>query len=114
MEQVIEICKVLSDETRYRILHLLSKQELCVCELVEILELSQPKISKHIAKIRSANLVKTVRNEQYITYSLNTDNKQAVDLLYSMFNIYQDLSVIKNDITKLKRIDTFICKRELS
>ena len=42
MNDYIELFKVLSDETRLRIINLLNKQDLCVCELVEVLELSQP------------------------------------------------------------------------
>jgi ArsR family transcriptional regulator len=43
--------KVLSDETRLRILILLDRRELCVCEICQILDLSQPKVSRHLAKI---------------------------------------------------------------
>lgn len=52
-----------ADRTRLRILHLLSSGELCVCDLVDVLRLPQPKVSRHLAALKSAGLV-TVRVEQ--------------------------------------------------
>lgn len=109
MEQLTELFKVLSDETRIRILNLLSVQDLCVCEFTEILDLSQPKISKHIAKIRTANLVKTNRNEQYIYYSLNKDNDELISLL----NIIKKSNneTLKKDLQVMSEKDSFVCTR---
>ncbi len=102
-----ELFKILGDETRLRILNLLMEQDLCVCELVDILELSQPKISKHIAKIRTINLVNTERNEQYIYYSLNKENNDFIKVLTTVFNIENTL--LKNDLSKLNKIESFVC-----
>lgn len=102
-----ELFKVLSDETRFRILNLIIKQDLCVCELVDILELPQPKISKHIAKLRSINLVNTDRNEQYIYYSINKDNKNYLKILTTIFSI--ENSTLKQDLNKLNNIESFVC-----
>ena len=54
--------KAFADPTRLRILNLLHERELCVCHLVEVLRESQPKISQHLATLRSAELV-TVRSD---------------------------------------------------
>lgn len=74
MEQLITIYKILSDETRLRIIVLLAQKELCVCELSEILAVSQPKISKSLGKLRDLNLVKPERKEKFVFYTLKTDN----------------------------------------
>jgi len=74
MEQLITIYKILSDETRLRIIVLLAQKELCVCELSEILAVSQPKISKSLGKLRDLNLVKPERKEKFVFYKLKTDN----------------------------------------
>lgn len=111
MNQTTEIFKVLGDETRFRILNLLSKQELCVCELVELLDLSQPKISKHIAKIRSIDAVSTTRNEQFIYYSLNRNNPKLVSLFDFVFDLYKGLDIIQKDNEKLSTIESFVCNR---
>lgn len=102
-----ELFKVLTDETRLRILNLIQKQDLCVCELVDILDLPQPKISKHIAKLRSINLVDTERNEQYIYYSLNKDNKDYLKVLNTVFSI--ENSTLQNDLNKLNNVESFVC-----
>ena len=68
--QLIEVYKCLCDETRLRILHLLSHQPLCVCHLQEILSAPQVKISKHLAYLRAHALVETQREGAWIVYSL--------------------------------------------
>ncbi len=73
MESFTQIMKALSDLTRVRIIHLLSHQALCVCEMTAILNESQPKISKHMHTLYHAGLVKKSRSQQFITYRLNPD-----------------------------------------
>jgi ArsR family transcriptional regulator len=107
MSNINELFKVLSDETRLRIINLLMVKSLCVCELVEILDLSQPKISKHIAKLRAINLVTTKKNEQYIFYSIDKNNLAYNEILASVFKNTDYL--LQNDIEKLKNIKEFVC-----
>jgi ArsR family transcriptional regulator len=104
-----ELFKILSDETRLRITNLIFHQDLCVCELTEILDLSQPKISKHIAKLRTQNLVNTERNEQYIYYSINKQSTYYVLLS----NILQQMKeqILIDDLNKLQSIEQFVCTR---
>ncbi len=67
-----ELFKCLADETRIRCLVLLRKEgKLCVCELTEALGLLQPKISRHLAKLRGANLLLDSREGQWVYYQLN-------------------------------------------
>jgi len=112
MEQLSELFKVLSDLTRLRILVLLYEQDLCVCELTEIMNESQPKISKHIAKIRSNNLVSTKRNEQYIYYSLNRNNHLLMNQLHSLLSEIKHNDPFKSDLESLSAIESFVCTRE--
>ncbi len=64
--------KYLSDETRLLILLLLKQQgALCVCELVVALDLSQPKISRHLALLREVGLLLAERRGKWVYYSLN-------------------------------------------
>lgn len=73
MEQLLTF-KALSDETRVRALLLLSgEEELCVCELVHALEISQPKISRHMAALRDAGIVSARREAQWVYYSINPE-----------------------------------------
>lgn len=109
MNRLTELFKVLSDETRLRIVNLIKQQELCVCELVDVMNESQPKISKHIAKLRSINLVNTKRNEQYIYYSLNTENKDYMRIIDAVFQTNNQ--ILLDDNKKLKKVETFVCSK---
>ncbi|TLU67286.1 metalloregulator ArsR/SmtB family transcription factor [Thalassotalea litorea] len=64
--------KSLADDTRLKILLLLTKeQELCVCDLTTALALSQPKISRHLALLKQQELITSRRQGQWVFYSLN-------------------------------------------
>ena len=67
-----ELFSLLSDETRLRCLILLQKEgELCVCEISQLIESIQPKISRHLALMRKSGLVIDERRGQWVYYSLN-------------------------------------------
>ena len=67
-----QLCKTLGDDTRARIALLVTREkELCVCELTCALDVSQPKISRHLALLRSSGLLNDRRQKQWVYYSLN-------------------------------------------
>ena len=69
----LELFKSLSDLTRLQSLLLIhQQQELCVCELMVALELSQPKVSRHLALLREVELLETERRGQWIFYRLSS------------------------------------------
>lgn len=69
-----ELFKSLSDETRARATLLIASHgELCVCELMCALDDSQPKISRHLAQLRSSGLLLDRRQGQWVYYRLNPD-----------------------------------------
>ena len=70
MKEFAEVMKALSDETRLRILTLLRERELCVCDLCEALMISQAKVSRHLAVLRSAGLVMDERFAQWMHYRM--------------------------------------------
>lgn len=63
--------RAFSDRTRLRILHLLKGRETCVGDLVEILQLSQPTASRHLAYLRKAHLVDVRKDGLWCFYSLS-------------------------------------------
>lgn len=75
MLQLIEFFKLIADETRLRILILLAQENLYVCQICGILNLSQPKVSKHLAKLRELGYVMNEKKEKFILYSLNLNLK---------------------------------------
>jgi ArsR family transcriptional regulator len=62
--------KALSDETRLRIVALLSVRELCVCHIEAALEAPQPTVSRHLANLRAAGVVEARRNGSWMYYRL--------------------------------------------
>lgn len=60
----------LADRTRLRLLSLMTSGEICVCFLVAVLGTNQPKISRHLAYLRRAGIVKARRDGKWIHYSL--------------------------------------------
>ena len=70
-ESLAALFKTLSEPVRLRIVYLLlEKGELCVCDLVETLELSQSVVSRHLAYLRNNNLVSTRRSGVWVYYSI--------------------------------------------
>ncbi|WP_053365390.1 ArsR/SmtB family transcription factor [Bacillus sp. FJAT-27245] len=74
VEQASLVLKLLGDRTRLTIMALLKMRELCVCELLEVFDMSQPAISQHLRKLKDAGLVIEERKGQWIYYSLNKNN----------------------------------------
>jgi DNA-binding transcriptional ArsR family regulator len=68
VESVSETFKALADPTRIRILHNLSKRELCVCDLAEILGMTQSAISHQLRYLKALRLVKNRRDGNTIYY----------------------------------------------
>jgi len=108
---VTTLFQLLSDETRLRILMLLFQQDLCVCELTQIMNESQPKISKHMAKLRTHKLVNANRNEQYIYYSINRQDAILALQLQTMESQLLLQDPYKTDKTKLDTITEFVCTK---
>ena len=70
--EVDTLFRLLSDTTRLRVVMLLQQAgELCVCELTHTLELSQPKISRHLAHLREGGLLLTRRDGLWMYYRIN-------------------------------------------
>lgn len=70
----VEFYKCLADETRLKCLMLIERhKELCVCELTEAMDLSQPKISRHLAMLRRCGVLEVRRQSQWVYYRLHDE-----------------------------------------
>lgn len=69
-----EIFKVLGDETRTKILYLLSERDLCVCDIATVLEMSLPAVSHHLRLLKALRLVKYRREGKMVYYSLDDEH----------------------------------------
>lgn len=77
MKKIAKIFKALSDPTRLRAFFLLMERDLCVCELIFILEMSQSRISHQLKPLRDADLVETKREGRWIIYSIPPTVKKS-------------------------------------
>jgi ArsR family transcriptional regulator, arsenate/arsenite/antimonite-responsive transcriptional repressor len=98
------VFRALSDRTRLRILHLLLPGELCVCHLVDVLDLPQPKVSRHLAYLRSAGLVIARKEGLWNYYRLASAqsefNKKLLECLESCF---REMPELARDAEQLKK-----------
>jgi len=74
MTGLAELFKVLADETRARIVYLLSKDELCVCDVAAILGTTVSNVSHHLRVLRTSHLVRFRRDGKQVYYTLDDDH----------------------------------------
>ena len=108
MEKLMNLFKVLSDETRLRILVLLYNKKLCVCQIQGILEEPQPKISKHLGKLRDMGFVKDERQEQFIYYYIDKDNELLKEILTKIILNSENYATVQTDLEKLNKGDKYM------
>ena len=85
MQQYVDLFKALSDETRLRIVLLLSEKELCVCQIEAALVLSQVKVSRHLTILKYAGLVKCRKEGTWVYYSLAKPKNEIEENLFESF-----------------------------
>ncbi|WP_020610841.1 ArsR/SmtB family transcription factor [Sediminispirochaeta bajacaliforniensis] len=73
-----ELFKVLGDETRTRIIYLLSINELCVCDLSDLLEMSLPAVSHHLRLLKTMRLVRYRRDGKQVFYRLDDEHVEQL------------------------------------
>lgn len=99
--------RAFSDQTRLRILHLLRAGELCVNDLVEIIDVPQPTASRHLACLRRAELVVTRKSGQWTFYALaparNPFHKKLLECLSKCFDEVREMKKDAARAAKLRR-----------
>lgn len=84
--------RALADRTRLRLLSLLTLDEICVCFFVAVIGPNQPKISRHLAYLRRAGLVKARREGKWMHYSISHPPHANADRIFG-----EVLTWLKND-----------------
>jgi ArsR family transcriptional regulator len=97
--------RAFSDRTRLRILHLLGDGEICVGDLVKILRMPQPTVSRHLAYLRRAGLVASRREGQWAFYSLAAARRSFhVALLACLGRCFREVPELAEDTKRHRRI----------
>ena len=108
MNNLIDFFKILSDQTRMRILMLLYLEDLCVCEICGALELSQPKVSKHLSKMRDKGFVITEKKEQFVFYKINIKDETVKSIVGDINKNIERYNILKKDREKLKYKEKYL------
>lgn len=98
MKELIKAFEALGDETRVRILKvLLEKKSLCVCEIMQALDISQTRASRNLGILEEAGFVISKRKGVWIHYSLNIDNEYCKPIKKLLKNwINKDTQIIED------------------
>lgn len=108
MNQLTNIFKILSDETRLRMMVLLYQEELCVCELSGILDVPQSRISQNLSKLRDLNLVVNERKEKYVFYLLKNENKILINILENIIDDFDSYPKLVSDRNRLSDKEKYL------
>jgi ArsR family transcriptional regulator, arsenate/arsenite/antimonite-responsive transcriptional repressor len=114
MRELMLVLKAVADKNRMRILKMLERKSMCVCELAAVLEIKQPSVSKNLSILKNAGLVQDARNGQWIEYSpcRARVNQYAPVLQSAVKKWLNDDPVVASDCEKAKilnRVD--VCKK---
>lgn len=105
MDDIIKVLKALSDESRLRMLMLIEQQELCVCEVMEILGMGQSRVSRHLNILNDAGLAKSRRQGTWMFYK--SAGKETTlyhfDIVKALTDWMRDKDIIKDDLRNLKK-----------
>lgn len=102
---VSRLFKALGDETRLRIVALLSHGELCVCHLEEALGLSQPNVSRHLGILRAVGVVGDRREGNWVYYRLLEQGDPDCERhLSALMHSFAKRGLVRRDVEKLLKI----------
>lgn len=96
--------QALGDKTRLRLINLMGDQEICVCYFVEVLGCPQPKISRHLAYLRSAGIVGARRDGKWIHYRIvMPPHPGAAKILRDTLDMLRQEKAMQADQTRLAK-----------
>jgi ArsR family transcriptional regulator len=112
MKKIINFFKILSDENRLRILFMLKQKNLCVCEILELLNISGATLSSHLKILKLSGIVEQKKEGRWIEYALI--DKNIIKFLDNIEDFIEDKTKIIDDNKKIKSLNKreFIYKKK--
>ena len=105
-----KLFKIFADKNRLRIFKLLEQRKMCVCELANILGVTQPSISRHLKRMKQVGLVSDEQDRFWTNYFLCKNSKAQESVLCCIKYLLKGDKVIKSDLKKLAEVDrTKLC-----
>jgi ArsR family transcriptional regulator len=123
MRELTKVLKVLSDESRLRVLNLLLERECCVCEVMQVMGISQSKASRILSGLYDAGLLKLRRDGRWALYSIDKDGLKEYmnEILTGVTRALGGNYAAAQDREKLKKAERVgpgcvnkLCKRKLA
>ncbi|WP_246552359.1 ArsR/SmtB family transcription factor [Vallitalea pronyensis] len=102
---IVNMFKSLSDENRLRIMNLLIRDELCVCEIEVILELSQSNVSRHLNKLKSDKMIDFHKKAQWVHYFASDYLKKDKANLYQL--LQEETEKIPQCMEDVRRLNAY-------
>lgn len=105
MRNLTKLLKVLSDESRLRVLNLLLERECCVCEVMQVMGISQSKASRILSALYDAGLLRLRKEGRWALYSIDREGAKEYmnDILAGVARALADNPVATRDRERLKR-----------
>lgn len=105
MTPLAPLFQSIADETRLRILALLLEEELCVCDLINILQLPQSTVSRHLAHLKSAGWIKDRREGVWMYYSIPRNVGPVHQFLLPVLRTFlPDTEASRKDLARLRAL----------
>ncbi len=109
MKQLIKTFKALSDETRLRILNVLTERECCVCEVMQALDISETRASRNLSALCDAGFLRVRKNGLWVLYSLDKetdalDYQQLVEIVKSGLTGNETAEMDKKRLLSAERV----------
>ncbi|MDZ7837113.1 MAG: metalloregulator ArsR/SmtB family transcription factor [Actinomycetota bacterium] len=113
LKNTTKLLKAMADEGRLRIvLLLMAKKNFCVCEIKEVIGLSQPTISSHLKVLQNAGILESSKDGLWVNYRLARDmDKNARQIIEHIYDSVKEDAAVRQDIKKITDVDRHrICK----
>ncbi len=107
VKDILNFARLISDDNRLKIIRLLSDRDMCVCELMEIMQVPQSRISQHLLRLRSEGIVSDRRESQWVIYALNKEilEQRLERLEMFMRGPASELDCMKDEFDRLNHIE---------
>lgn len=108
------IFKALGEPTRLKIIKLLAERELCVCDLEEVMQISQPRISQHLKVLKHAGLVNERKEGQRTICSLNRNllNNTMTEFLQYIDKPLELVAEMADELSRMPAVDGEACLKK--
>lgn len=105
MINIVNFLKAIADETRIRIISLIKYDEICVCKLMEILDMPQSTLSHHISILKNAGIIDAEKRGKWIYYSLNKKNvnNEKQNILNALYKSISKEKIVISDLKDYKK-----------